>query len=577
MSLANVHIEALLTQKISDYFSTTPAYETLRQHCLARILLKPIMERVDESLQIVLAADKHQAQKRLEEDAYRNQLEHDQREETSDTKQERDDQHRTGILLNALRTKQSGMTSYVIEIRDIESRIGYLEQQLIVIEQHVRRKRREAQRTPTTHHPDSIPDHGTTHDHSHPAATHTHAHPSTKEEEAIRALNRQHASLSLELTRLRLQLSEQRLRKTRLQEEYEEASREIKEQLPERQKQRQERACARAIRAQARLKADPDFIQLSADNRRILQKKISEQHVALDKQYRQLKRQAEQACYPLYLTQLQQQLSTMPYLPWQANQALEQIIACMQQYLSEKDAEQRERIHLATLQHQLATLELELKQKQERRAQLQANIPQLQSQNAQLAQENQQLDQTMQKRRALNKRIIIGGMISFLLTLALAAVPALLITAPASTTLFPLLFIPAAIAGLAMAGLFIAAAIYGVKNILDARKKARNEQAITDNIATMERESSNIQALISVEIPQLYTRIGETQTTIRAAEYEITMHEQSAARALAKASTITVDHPLPAFFDVPHPPGAFPLPSAPPLVEETPSGGLTFH
>lgn len=569
MSLSDVHIEALLNQKFLDYFSTTPSYETLRQHCLARIPLRPIMDRVDESLQMVLAADKHQAKKQLEEEACKSQAEYDQREATSDVKEERDDRHRTHTLLRTLEEKHNAITHYAITISRTERQIRHIEQALILIEQDLRERRRLH---PTTHQHSSGPISETAHEHHHSDGTHTHTH-----EEAITTLTQQHTSRSLELVRLRLQLDEQRSTKSRLQKEYEAIDREIKEQLPERQQQRQERACARAVRAQARLTADPDFTQLSADNRRILQKKISEHYATLNDQYRQLKSQAEQKCYPIYLAQLQQQLSTMPYLPWQANQALEQIIICMQQYLSEKDAEQRERIRLATIQQQLAALELELKQKQQRQIQLQANIPELQSQNAQLTQENQRLEQTIQKHQALNKRIIIAGMISLLFTLAFVAGP-FLITAPVSATLFPLLLIPAAVAGLAMTGLFIAAAIYGIKNVLDARKKTHNEQTITDNIVTIDRENSNIQALITVEIPQLYTRIGETQNAIHTAQYEIAMHEQSAARTLAKASSITVDFTLPSFFAAPNAPGSFPLPSAPPLPEEErPDGRHQFY
>ena len=248
---------------------------------------------------------------------------------------------------------------------------------------------------------------------------------------------------------------------------------------------------------------------------------------------------ALESSYQTYLDRLEIYLQSVTPLSYQENSSLKQIISLIRKHLSTKAEEQK-----VILEHNAAELKKEKlirekRQKENIVVQFKRTNPQLALQNVTLEEQNKQLALTIEVQHGYRNSLLQIGLL-FLIFTSGAAVAGIVIE---GGLIASLLLAPAAVLGVITLSLFIAALVYTIKSNMDSNQLSKNQTTIKDNLATIERQSSNIISLEKETIPAISNEISDAERNLSTLDKRINELHQLAELQLNTAKLVTITKP----------------------------------
>ncbi|KTD68038.1 substrate of the Dot/Icm secretion system [Legionella steelei] len=565
MSLSKLNIKDLVEQ-LTDSFIGHANYSELRDSCILMSPISSVTNNVERRLELRLKMEQPEASLQLTLDACKKQLQHDLNEEKDDLIEEQNDSATSKQLLFDLSSTQEKirivdreMWELGLQIEEIKTRIALQEKARKKIDEESNQHQNThsqgththpEQSAKTTHaHPDPIDQHAkTVHEHSEHTEQHaktTHAHSESAQHLKTTHTHQEkshhgHQESDLAVLKRKLEAKLESLQSSsstghKKHNEYETQLKLLLEKIA----QRKHRALERETRARARLTNDPDLLQLSQSNLHLLNEAISGKHKELQKKQQQLMQTALESSYQTYLDRLEIYLQSVTPLSYQENSSLKQIISLIRKHLSTKAEEQK-----VILEHNAAELKKEKligekRQKENIVVQFKRTNPQLALQNVTLEEQNKQLALTIEVQHGYRNSLLQIGLL-FLIFTSGAAVTGIVIE---GGLIVSLLLAPAAVLGVITLSLFIAALVYTIKSNMDSNQLSKNQTTIKDNLATIERQSSNIISLEKETIPAISNEISDAERNLSTLDIRINELHQLAELQLNTAKLVTITKP----------------------------------
>ncbi|MBN9228617.1 MULTISPECIES: hypothetical protein [Legionella] len=565
MSLSKLNIKDLVEQ-LTDSFIGHANYSELRDSCILMSPISSVTNNVERRLELRLKMEQPEASLQLTLDACKKQLQHDLNEEKDDLIEEQNDSATSKQLLFDLSSTQEKirivdreMWELGLQIEEIKTRIALQEKARKKIDEESNQHQNThsqgththpEQSAKTTHaHPEPIDQHAkTVHEHSEHTEQHaktTHAHSESDQHLKTTHTHQEkshhgHQESDLVVLKRKLEAKLESLQNSSStgHKKYNEYETQLK-LLLEKIAQRKHRALERETRARARLTNDPDLLQLSQSNLHLLNEAISGKHKELQKKQQQLMQTALESSYQTYLDRLEIYLQSVTPLSYQENSSLKQIISLIRKHLSTKAEEQK-----VILEHNAAELKKEKligekRQKENIVVQFKRTNPQLALQNVTLEEQNKQLALTIEVQHGYRNSLLQIGLL-FLIFTSGAAVAGIVIE---GGLIASLLLAPAAVLGVITLSLFIAALVYTIKSNMDSNQLSKNQTTIKDNLATIERQSSNIISLEKETIPAISNEISDAERNLSTLDKRINELHQLAELQLNTAKLVTITKP----------------------------------
>lgn len=526
MSLADFDIDQHLRMAFAFYLSEkTIPFSDLQNLITNKTHILKIHQDLTNSLNIIRNEDKNSVLISLQEKAYQNQIEEDEREKNRDLGASQREQTQKNNLTKELILEKITLNT---QRNDLEA---------ITLEQ--------------IHH---------THPHDH---NNVHQHQISSLESALKRneIRRKIDSLSLRINTIEQNLST------------------LDDQSTERESRRTQRESRIVARLQYIQKKPGIGIEntLSTQNQSFLLTNIQQAHQALDQKYNSLTNRAKQSNYPIFLEELEKHLCTSRRAA-QEIEALRSIIKFMKQHLNNEKETTIIQSDLNKINTTLANNKNELENLNTKLSSLKQENPNLINANKDLKAQNLALDSSLFNNINQRNRLFRAVQLLSIATLV-SSIPLILTLIHiipffiAPVFLFILVTAPPAVLLTTTIIVGIAALIYAIKARSNKSSMQTNQCTIDNNNGKMSQNLQGINLLENQTIPNLTSKTKTDENTKKQLTTSLEISQGEADRTLTQAKDVTpFTYSSTSFLHtIGKNPSATVIPSAPPMDETTSS------
>jgi hypothetical protein len=505
MFLANCNIQEFVTKQVKLFLQNEElSYSEIKAFILSKAPIPKIQSAIISEFNKSKESDSKSVKKKLEEQAYKTQLQEDKKQKEKDKVEEEKDINQKDHLKRTLRNIPSELSELESELHQLNSKLMRLIESQIQVE--------------VTQNP-------------------------SRKKNALSTNSTANASIE----RVRRSMSEHEAKIQLLIEKDMNSRKQLKE-LETRAKNRLDRADRREKREQARVgystTGEEVLETLSSKNQSLLNQSIKKQEEALGLKCSNLVQEAEHLNYPIFIDELEHHLNDSPaQLSAQETRALLASLKLMRkhiefehEYVNALSSINRKKQTISSLKNKQFELNGKLKG-------LRNNNPKLISSNEDLKSKNLTLKAAFESNSAWRQKLTTPSLLLAGLTL-IFVIPMILTFGGA----IPFFISPALLYALVItppASLLLATLITGIATIVFIIKANSNESALKANLQMIEsntsqmvRNSQNLKSIETSSLPNLESQIKREESLREQLLNSLNKSKSQAEQALKQAREI---------------------------------------